>query len=155
MSGANAATRARVTAGVRASRWASASATAGPARCRRSRAQPRHPRLREHQRVHEIIDVQHVAHLEAVAVDVDPLARERTPDEMRDPALVFRSHLTRSINAAHAENDRGQTVAACVVDHVLVGHAFGTAVGAAEVEGARLVDTLSPAAARYRRITRS
>ncbi len=62
---------------------------------------------------------------------------------MRDPALVFRPHLMRAVDAAHA-HDRGQQVeAARIIEHVLVGGPFRASVGRVEIERAAFIDTVS------------
>ena len=82
----------------------------------------------------EIVDEQQVAHLLAVAVDRDRPSLHRADQEMRDPALVLGAVLVRPVDAAHAEHGGRETEAAGVIEHVLVGGAFRTAVGAVELQ---------------------
>ena len=51
----------------------------------------------------QIIDVQHVAHLLAVAVDGDGPAEHRGDREPGDPALVLHAELARPVDARLAE----------------------------------------------------
>src|SRR5436190_6324216 len=53
---------------------------------------------------------------------------------MCDPSLVFGAELMRTINAAHSEDDCGQTKSPRVVHDVLIGCAFGAAVGAVKIQ---------------------
>ena len=73
---------------------------------------------------HEVVDIQQVAHLLAVAIDCERLAGRDRQHEVGDPALVFIAELARSINARHAKHDGAQLVDACVIVHVLVGGAL-------------------------------
>jgi hypothetical protein len=98
------------------------------------------PIARQQVGVERVVDEQQIAHLPAVAVDGDRPARERTDQEMGDPALVLGAELAGAVEAAHAEHDGGQTVHACVVEHVLVGGALGAAIGAEQLERTALVD---------------
>src|ERR1044072_4837214 len=59
---------------------------------------------------------------------------------MRDPALVFVAVLVRAVNAAHAKHERGQSIGASVVSHVLIGRAFRAAIRTMEIERAAFVD---------------
>lgn len=45
-----------------------------------------------------------------------------------------------AVDAAHAEDGGGQSEGAGVIEDVLVGGAFGAAVGAVEIEGALFAD---------------
>ena len=63
---------------------------------------------REQERVHEILDEEEVADLLAVAVERDGPALPRLDEEVRDPALVLRAELARSVDAAHPEHRRGR-----------------------------------------------
>ena len=67
-----------------------------------------HVGLRQQERVDQIVDEQHVAHLQAVAVERDRLAVERLDQEVRDPALILGAELVRAVDAAHAEHGRRQ-----------------------------------------------
>src|SRR3569832_388335 len=98
--------------------------------------------------VDQIVDVHEVAHLIAVAVDHERLAREHSLDEVRDPALIFVAELTRAIDTAHAEYGRGQVVVLRVIQDVLSGAALRTAVGTAEAKRRGLAKS----AAAYQRI---
>src|SRR4051812_38956246 len=51
-----------------------------------------------------------------------------------EPALILRAALVGSVDAAHAEDDCGKAEGAGIIEHVLVGRAFGAAVGAVEIE---------------------
>ena len=106
---------------------------------------------RGHHGVDQIVHMEHVAHLEAVAVDVIGLAGEHGVEEVRDPALVFVAELPRTGDAGHAEDDGGQIVDAGIVADVLVGRTLGAAIGRVEVERLVLVD----AAGSRRRRARS
>ena len=90
----------------------------------------------------QVVDVQHVAHLLAVAVDRDRLAQHRGDGEPGDPALVLDAELARAVDAGLAEGDRAQAVDAGVVGHVLVGGALRAAVGRVEVQRLRLGDAV-------------
>ena len=53
--------------------------------------------------------MQHVAHLEAVAVDRDGPALQHRVEEVRDPALVFVAELPRARDARHAKHTVGSS----------------------------------------------
>ena len=82
----------------------------------------------------EVVDVEKVAHLLAVAVDAQLLAEHGGDHEPGDPALVFDAHLAGAVDAALPEDHGAQAVDAVVVAHVLVGGAFGATIGGMEVE---------------------
>src|SRR5439155_19062825 len=83
---------------------------------------------------HEIFDVQHVAHLLAVAVDRDWLARYGGDDEPSHPALVLDAHLPWPVDTRLTEDDGPQAVDSVVVADVLVRGAFRATVGRVKVE---------------------
>ena len=89
---------------------------------------------------HGIADVQYVADLASVPVDRDRLIAERADQEVRDPALVFGAELARPVDAALAQDGGAQTEGMGVVEDVLVGGSFRTAVRGAERKRAGLVD---------------
>ena len=60
---------------------------------------------------------------------------------MGDPTLILCAMLVRSVNAAHAKHDARQAIAACVIQHVLIGCALRAAIRAVERQGAALVDS--------------
>src|SRR5262245_36545374 len=82
----------------------------------------------------EVPDVQEVTHLMPVAVDGDRLVPQGTQNQVGHPPLVFGTELPGAIDARHAEHDRRQPVAACVVEYVLVGATLAAAVRTMEVE---------------------
>ena len=59
---------------------------------------------------------------------------------MRDPALVLGAVLMRPVDAAHAQHGSRETVAAGVIEHVLVGGAFRTAIRAVKLQRPGLGD---------------
>ena len=82
----------------------------------------------------EVVDVQHVARLLAVAVEGDRLAEHGGDGEPGDPALVLDAELAGAVDAGLPEADGVQAVYPAVVDDVLIGDALGAAVGRVEVE---------------------
>ncbi len=84
--------------------------------------------------------MQHIAHLMAIAINGDGAAFEDGVEKVRDPALIFVAELPRPGDAGHAEDDGGQIVDAGVVADVLVGGAFGAAVGRMEIERLGFLD---------------
>src|SRR4051812_33641292 len=61
-------------------------------------------RLGETHGVDEVVDVEGIPDLQAVAIDRDWPSRQRADEEMRDPSLVRRSALVGTVDAAHAKN---------------------------------------------------
>jgi hypothetical protein len=60
--------------------------------------------LGQEQSIHEIVDKENIAHLEAIAIERDWCAGQGAHEEMRHPALIFGATLMGSINAAHTED---------------------------------------------------
>jgi hypothetical protein len=87
---------------------------------------------------HKVINEKYVPHLLSIAVNRDRAAGQRRDDEMGNPPLVLSAELTRSINAAHAEDNGRQPVYATVVPDVLVGRPLRAAIGGMEVKRLRL-----------------
>src|SRR5690606_14867633 len=63
----------------------------------------------------QVVHIQNVAHLLAVAVDGEGLARRGADGQEGDPALVFDAELAGAIDGALAEDDGGQPVDAVIV----------------------------------------
>src|SRR5690606_35975287 len=82
------------------------------------------------QRSYEIVDVQHVPHLAAIAENRQWVVTERASEKVGNPALVAVRLLVRPVDATHAKYHRGEAVATAIVEHVLVGGAFRAAVRA-------------------------
>src|SRR6187200_794299 len=102
--------------------------------------------------LNRVKDMQHVAHLTAVAINGDRLASERTIDEMRNPALIFRAHLVRAVDAAHAHDPGQQAETAAIIDNVLVRRTLGAAIGCVEIERPTFVDTVAAQACVLRQV---
>src|SRR3954469_13376354 len=79
---------------------------------------------------HGVVDIQHVADLIAIAVNRDWLAFMGTDEKMRHPTLVFAAILMRAVEAAHAQHSCLEPEYAGIVENILVGSAFGAAIGA-------------------------
>src|SRR3954451_4387251 len=94
--------------------------------------------LGEQEGLHQVLHVQDVAHLHAVAVEGERPAVQGADKEVGDPPLVLGAELVGPVDAAHAEDRRAQAVTARVVEHVLVRRPLRAAVGAVEVEPAVL-----------------
>ena len=94
----------------------------------------------------QVLNIEHVAHLPAIAVNRDRPAFERGIEKMRNPALVLAAELARSGNARHPEDHRAQPVNARVITHVLVGRTLGATVRRMEVQRLRFVGSTAPAA---------
>ena len=62
-------------------------------------------------------------------VEGDPGTLHATDEEVRYPSLVLRAELARPVDAAHAKHGARDSVAACVVEHILIGRALRAAVG--------------------------
>ena len=83
---------------------------------------------------HQIMHMEQVAHLFAIAINSDGTAEHGGDDEMRHPALVFHPKLARAIDARLAQNDGFEAVNTAVIEHILVARPFGTAVGRVKIE---------------------
>ena len=94
----------------------------------------------------QIVDVQDVAHLLAVAEDGDVAPEDRGDDEPGNPALILHAELARPVDARLPERRRGDAVDPGEVEGVLVGGALGAAVGREEVERLGLADAVRPVA---------
>ncbi len=53
---------------------------------------------------------------------------------MRHPALILRAELAGTVNAAHAQNGRRNGKGFGIIQHILIGHALGAAIGRAEIQ---------------------
>src|SRR5690242_7830284 len=80
------------------------------------------------ERVDEIIDEQSIAYLLAIAVKRDRLPVGGADHEMREPALVLGAVLMRPVDAAHAEDGGRKSIAARVIEDVLVGRPLRAAI---------------------------
>src|ERR1051326_2700922 len=99
-----------------------------------------HVLLRKQECVNEIFDEEDVAHLVSVAINGERHLLERPDEEVRDPSLILSSELMGAVNATHAKHDRPAVERSRVVEHVLLGRAFGTSVGSVKRERPRLRD---------------
>ncbi len=61
---------------------------------------------------------------------------------MRDPTLILVAVLVRSVDAAHPHDERSQSEAARVIEHVLIRGAFRAAVRAMKIQRSRLCDAV-------------
>ncbi len=83
-----------------------------------------------------IVDEEQIAHLPPVAEDRDRFARQNTQEKMGDPALILGAHLAGTIDAAHPHHRGRQAERARIVEHILLGCTFRTAVGRVKLERA-------------------
>src|SRR5689334_21292304 len=97
-------------------------------------------RLRQQKRVHQVVHKEQIADLHAIAVEEDGLPLDGADQEMRHPALVLRPHLVQAVNATHPKYDCRQTESTSVIEYVLIGCAFRTAIRAMKIQRALLVD---------------
>src|SRR5687767_14960779 len=95
-----------------------------------------HVLLGKQKRVNKIVDDQDVTHLFAVAVNRYRFAVERSNDEVRDPTLIFVAVLVRPVNAAHAKDERRNSIGPRVLNDVLIRRAFRATVRTMKVERA-------------------
>src|SRR5690606_20051252 len=89
---------------------------------------------------HEIVHVEHVAHLLAVAVDGNRAAQARGDREPGDPTLILNAELPRAIDARLAERRRGDPIDPREIERVLVRGPLRAAIRREEVQRLFLVD---------------
>src|SRR5580658_4665 len=94
------------------------------------------------ERVEQVVYVEHVAHLLAVAIDAQRKSELTGDDEPRDPALILHPKLTRAVDARLPKDHRVEPVDAMVVAHVLIGRALGASVGRMKIEAMVLGNTM-------------
>ena len=81
------------------------------------------------QSVYEIVYVQEISDLLAVAINGECLAQRGRDRKPGNPALVLNAKLPLAINTRLTEDHCLQPINACIIAHILVGGAFGTPVG--------------------------
>ena len=96
----------------------------------------------QQERLDQIVHVEQIANLPAVAIDGDRQVLLCSNEEVRDPTLIFGAVLMRPINTAHAENRRVDPIAACIVQNILIGGALRAAIRTMEAERVGLVDAV-------------
>lgn len=85
--------------------------------------------------IHQVVNVEHITHLLAIAINDNRATGLGGNHEMRRPALILDAELPWAIDRRLPKDHRGQAVDAVVIAHVLVASALGAAVGRVEIQG--------------------
>src|SRR6185312_228783 len=103
-----------------------------------------YPATHRQQGIHEVLRIQHVAHLAAIS-EQDQRRTGSSPDEeVSHPSLILIAELMRAIDAAHTEHHRRYSEGARVVEHILIGGSLGASIRAVEIQRLRLSDPSLP-----------
>ncbi len=98
-------------------------------------------RARPQERVDDVVDVDEVAHLRAVAEDLDLLSLERQPDEPADEALaVVPDQLPRAVDVGQPQRAGADAEHVVVDDVVVLAGGLVDAVDVGRPDEVRLVD---------------
>lgn len=84
--------------------------------------------------IDQVVNVEHIPHLLAIAIDDNRAAGLSGNHEMRRPALILHTELAWAIDRRLPKHHRGQAVDAVVIAHVLIAGALRTAIGRIEVQ---------------------
>src|SRR5581483_11379189 len=82
----------------------------------------------------QIVDVENVSYLFAVAINNHGTPRDGAAAKPGEPSLILHPELPRPINAGVAKNQRSHAVNACVIEHIVVACALGTAIRRVRIE---------------------